>query len=147
MYREENVDNAENLTKILNTFNFLVGKHNYPFVVSSHTGTPKRLEFIKEEDSSVELHQLVRYMKSFGFNVYKALQKHSFCAISDSGFISKESSIIGFPAISLRQSMVRPEEQDEGSIILTGFDPSTIILSIEISVSYFNGCYPLCQVA
>jgi UDP-N-acetylglucosamine 2-epimerase len=59
---------------------------------------------------------------------------HSLCTLSDSGTISEESSILNFPAISLRQSMERPEAQDTGSIILTGFDPDVILNSISLSI-------------
>ena len=58
--------------------------------------------------------------------------------ISDSGTISEESAILGFPAISLRQSMERPEAQDAGTIILTGFDPDIVMQSIELVISEFE---------
>jgi UDP-N-acetylglucosamine 2-epimerase (non-hydrolysing) len=38
--------------------------------------------------------------------------------------------MLGFPAISLRQSMERPEAQDTGSIILTGFEPEIVLSSV-----------------
>jgi UDP-N-acetylglucosamine 2-epimerase (non-hydrolysing) len=63
------------------------------------------------------------------------LQQNALCTISDSGTISEESSILGFPAISLRQSMERPEAQDTGSIILTGFDPAIIINSVSLVIN------------
>jgi len=52
------------------------------------------------------------------------------CTISDSGTISEESAILSFPAISIRQSMERPEAQDAGTIILTGFEPQIVLESI-----------------
>ena len=51
--------------------------------------------------------------------------------LSDSGTISEESAILNFPAISLRQSMERPEAQDAGTIILTGFDPEIVLSSVQ----------------
>ena len=55
---------------------------------------------------------------------------NALCAISDSGTISEESAILSFPAISLRQSMERPEAQDAGTIVLTGFDVDVVMGSI-----------------
>lgn len=57
------------------------------------------------------------------------------CAISDSGTISEESAILSFPAISLRNSMERPETQDAGTIILTGFDKDRVLNSIEAVIA------------
>ena len=57
---------------------------------------------------------------------------NSFCAISDSGTISEESSILPFPAITVRNAMERPEALDTGNIILTGLNPDTILQSIEV---------------
>ncbi len=34
--------------------------------------------------------------------------------------------MLNFPAVSLRQSMERPEAQDAGTIILTGFEPDIV---------------------
>lgn len=59
---------------------------------------------------------------------------NALCIISDSGTISEESSMLSFPAISLRQSMERPEAQDTGTIILTGFDPEVVLASVSLSI-------------
>ena len=59
---------------------------------------------------------------------------HARCTLSDSGTISEESAILNFPAISLRRSMERPEAQDAGTIILTGFDPQTVLDSVALAI-------------
>jgi UDP-N-acetylglucosamine 2-epimerase len=135
-HREENVDNKENLDRILFVLNRLAEDYKLPVIVSTHPRTRKRLEMI----TGMEMNPLVRFMKPFGFLDYIYLQMNALCAISDSGTISEESSILNFPAISLRQSMERPEAQDAGTIILTGFDPEVVINSIKIVISEFiNG--------
>ena len=57
------------------------------------------------------------------------------CGFSDSDTISEGSAILGFPAISLRNSMERPEAQDAGTIILTGFDKDRVLNSIETVIA------------
>ena len=138
-HREENVDNRENLDRILVILNRLAEDYKLPVIVSTHPRTRKRLELITER----EMNPLIRFMKPFGFLDYIYLQMNALCAISDSGTISEESSILNFPAISLRQSMERPEAQDAGTIILTGFEPDVVINSIRIVISEFtlNGGY------
>ena len=62
----------------------------------------------------------------------------SFCAISDSGTISEESSMLAFPAVTLRQSIERPEALDTGSIILSGLDKDVLLQAIEIVTEKSN---------
>ncbi len=130
-HREENVDNAPNLDKILIVLNELAKNYNLPIVVSTHPRTRKRIEQLGERS----LDNKIMFLKPFGFFDYVYLQQNALCTISDSGTISEESSILGFPAISLRQSMERPEAQDTGSIILTGFDPAIIINSVTLVIN------------
>ena len=129
-HREENVDNPTNLKKILEALKKLTDKFNLPVIVSTHPRTRKRIEQSGKEN----LNKNIQFLKPFGFLDYVHLQQHALCTLSDSGTISEESSILGFPAISLRQSMERPEAQDCGSIILTGFDPDIILDSIHLVI-------------
>jgi UDP-N-acetylglucosamine 2-epimerase (non-hydrolysing) len=129
-HREENVDNSGNLIKILTILNKLAENYELPVIVSTHPRTRKRLENIKD----IKINPLIQFLKPFGFLDYIKLQMNALCTLSDSGTISEESSILNFPAISFRQSMERPEAQDAGTIILTGFDPDVVLASIEIAI-------------
>lgn len=130
VHREENVDNPENLKKILTVLDALVEKYDYPVIVSTHPRTRKRIEQLQDSQVSDK----IQFLKPFGFIDYVSLQMNAFCTVSDSGTISEESSILGFPAISIRQSMERPEAQDTGSIILAGFSADVILNSVHLSV-------------
>jgi len=121
-HREENVDNPENLKKIITVFNTLASEYKLPVIVSTHPRTRKRLE-----KAGLSTDKLIQFLKPFGFNDYVNLQINALCTLSDSGTISEESAILSFPAISLRQSMERPEAQDTGSIVLTGFEPEIVL--------------------
>jgi UDP-N-acetylglucosamine 2-epimerase len=129
-HREENVDNPSNLKKILSVLEELVITYNLPVIVSTHPRTRKRIE----QSGETSINNKIQFLKPFGFLDYVNLQQHALCTLSDSGTISEESSILNFPAISLRQSMERPEAQDTGSIILTGFDVDVILNSISLSI-------------
>ena len=137
LHREENVDHSESLTKILGVLNKLAEKYNLPVIVSTHPRTRKRVEALHAEYPQ-QVNEQIKFMKPFGFLDYIHLQEHAKCVISDSGTISEESAILSFPAISLRQSMERPEAQDEGTIILTGFDEDVVINAIEAVVKEFE---------
>jgi len=129
-HREENVDNPKHLEQILIVLNKLARTYNVPVIVSTHPRTRNRLESLK--DTIID--EKIQFLKPFGFFDYIKLQMESLCAISDSGTISEESSILSFPAISLRQSMERPEAQDAGTIILTGFESDIILNSVFVAV-------------
>jgi len=131
VHREENVDNPGNLQKILAILNALSEKYKYPVIVSTHPRTRKRLEEIKGTGQS----ESIQFLKPFAFTDYVHLQQHAACTLSDSGTISEESAILGFPAISLRNSMERPEAQDAGTIVLTGFEKDRVLNCIETVIA------------
>lgn len=127
LHREENVDNGPRLRSLLDTLNALAEKYDMPVIVSTHPRTRNRLE--KLEGTTID--SRVQYMKPFGFHDYNALQKHCFCAISDSGTIAEESSMLGFPAITPRDAIERPEGLDVGCIIMTGLNRDTMLDGVE----------------
>lgn len=126
-HREENVDNPVHLKQILDILNALADDYNIPVVVSTHPRTKNRLEKLVK----TKIDEKIQFLKPFGFFDYVHLQMNAKCAISDSGTVSEESAILSFPAISLRQSMERPEAQDAGTIILTGFDKDVVLSSVK----------------
>ena len=134
-HREENVDNPENLKKILEVLNQLAEEYKMPVIVSTHPRTRKRIEELTAKGKKLIANNKIQFLKPFGFSDYIHLQQNAICTLSDSGTISEESAMLSFPAISLRQSMERPEAQDTGSIILTGFEPETVLSSVRTVIA------------
>jgi UDP-N-acetylglucosamine 2-epimerase (non-hydrolysing) len=99
--------------------------------VSTHPRTRNRLESIGITGAEPG----IRFLKPFGFFDYNHLQMKSFCAVSDSGTISEESSILGFPAVTLRRSIERPEALDTGAISLTGLDKDVLLQNVKIATA------------
>ncbi len=130
VHREENVDFPENLKSIGVVLNTLADSYGLPIIVSTHPRTRKRIEMLE----GFEFNPLIQFLKPFGFSDYNYLQMNALCVVSDSGTISEESSILGFPAITIRNSMERPEAIDAGTIILSGFDPEIVLDSIRLAV-------------
>lgn len=130
VHREENVDNPRNLDDILLILNRLADHYHVPIIVSTHPRTRKRLEALE----NTKMDPQIQFLKPFGFTDYVHLQMNALCTVSDSGTISEESAILNFPAISLRNSMERPEAQDAGTIILTGFDHNVVINAVSIAL-------------
>jgi UDP-N-acetylglucosamine 2-epimerase (non-hydrolysing) len=132
-HREENVDSEVNFSNLLDSLKALVNEFGKKIIVSTHPRTRKRLELFE----SVEMDNIL-FMKPFGFNDYIQLQKNAFCVISDSGTITEESSILGFPAITIRQAHERPEGMDVGTLIMSGLKSERVIESVRIVTTRKN---------
>lgn len=127
-HREENVDNPRNLAAILSALESVSTEYDLPVIVSTHPRTRKQLESMGAVPKGLVFH------KPFGFHDYNKLQLKAKCAISDSGTISEESALLGFPAVTIRNALERPEALDTGSIIITGLDAGTIAASVRLSI-------------
>lgn len=128
-HREENIDSENNFNDLLNTLNKLAEKYKYRILVSTHPRTRKKLEALSRTD----FNPLVEFMKPFGFSDYIALQKDAFCVISDSGTITEESSLLGLPAVMIRQAHERPEGMDQGVVIMSGLKFESVLKAVQVA--------------
>lgn len=130
-HREENVDREDRLREILATLEAVAGEWRLPIVVSTHPRTRQRLETLAANGRSVQ-HDLVRFMKPFGFLDYVKLELQATCVISDSGTLTEESAILGFPAVMLRDAHERPEGMDAGTLVMSGLHAERVLQSIRV---------------
>jgi UDP-N-acetylglucosamine 2-epimerase (non-hydrolysing) len=142
-HREENVDNRENLLKILASLEKIYKEFKLPVIVSTHPRTRKRLETL----GKTNVPDGVKFLKPFGFLDYNWLQMNACCVVSDSGTICEESAILNFPAITIRNAIERPEAIDTGTIIMTGLEPEVIVPAIRMQISEDNKKMPRCTPA
>ncbi|WP_425104873.1 non-hydrolyzing UDP-N-acetylglucosamine 2-epimerase [Ancylobacter sp.] len=132
LHREENVDSRERLGELVGALSELAVRYDRPVIVSTHPRTRKRLEA-----AGLVADERVSFMKPFGFHDYNHLQKNAFCAISDSGTIAEEASLLDFPAITPRDAIERPEALDTGSIMVTGLSRAAILRGVEVATRLF----------
>lgn len=137
VHREENVDSADRLDRVLNSLAAVASDQGLPVLVSTHPRTRKRIEgFGLKTGSGVRLH------RPLGFRDYIQLQKSARCVISDSGTISEESTMLGFPAVTIRDAIERPEAIDTGGIIITGLTPQDVADAVRITIAQHESAGP-----
>ncbi|MEW1979518.1 UDP-N-acetylglucosamine 2-epimerase (non-hydrolyzing) [Citricoccus sp. NPDC079358] len=129
VHREENVDRKDRLEQVVASLQAVAEDQGIPLLVSTHPRTRKRLEqFDLVSDSSIRLHE------PLGFHDYNRLQLSARCVISDSGTIAEESSMLDFPAVTLRDAIERPEALDTGAVITTGLGPEDVVDAVRITI-------------
>lgn len=133
-HREENIESECNFSDLMASLKAIAESYDVPLVVSTHPRTRKRMEKLGIR----ELDNRIHFLKPLGFLDYVKLQMHARCVISDSGTITEESSILSFPAVTIRQAHERPEGMDEGTLIMCGLKADRILESIEIAVGHYT---------
>ena len=127
-HREENIDHESNFFSLMNALNHIAKRYKLPIIYSTHPRSWQKIE-----ERKFEFDPLIRQLKPFGFLDYNKLQLNSFCTLSDSGTLSEESAILGFPAVLIRTSTERPEVLDKGTMIIGGITEKDIVQAVELS--------------
>jgi UDP-N-acetylglucosamine 2-epimerase (non-hydrolysing) len=127
-HREENVDIPERLALLMTTANSIAESYEHPVIFTMHPRTRKRLDAAPE----IRVHPQVRIIAPLGFIDFIKLQMESYCVLSDSGTITEESGLLGFPGITIRQAHERPEGMDEGTVVMCDLAPERIAAAIEV---------------
>ncbi len=126
LHRQENVDSIDNLSTMLSNIDRAAKSLGVNVVFSVHPRTQSKIRPEMTSDRFL-IHS------PFGFFDYMKLQKNAYCVISDSGSVSEESLIMGFPAVTLRNSMERPEALESGGVILAPTESESLETAISLA--------------
>ncbi|MCK5157161.1 MAG: UDP-N-acetylglucosamine 2-epimerase (non-hydrolyzing) [Spirochaetales bacterium] len=129
-HREENLDIRDNFLKVVDTLNGIAEEFGLPIIYSTHPRSLKKIE-----KSRITFHPLIKNLSPFGFFAYNKLQQEAFCVLSDSGTLSEESSMLGFPAVLFRTSTERPEVLDKGSMVIGGITKRGVVNAIRMATN------------
>jgi len=131
-HREENVDVPENLAHLVDSLEGIAERFGRRVVVSTHPRTRGRLEAAGLDGGGGSPVLPIEFVKPFGFLDYVKLETNAFCVASDSGTITEEASLLGFPAVMLREAHERPEGVDEGVLVMSGLQRPRVLQAIEL---------------
>jgi UDP-N-acetylglucosamine 2-epimerase len=126
-HRQENIDLKSRFSLLIETLEHISKAYKYPILVSTHPRTKKQIEAHGiSKDLNIIFHD------PFNFTDYNHLQKNAYIVLSDSGTISEESAILGFKALTIRDSMERPEALEAGSIVMSGINPQNVLQALDL---------------
>jgi UDP-N-acetylglucosamine 2-epimerase (non-hydrolysing) len=132
-HREENVDDPERLRSLVEAIDAVSSDYGVRALVSTHPRTRNRLGALDlEATTKIEFH------KPFGFFDYVKLQQNALIVLSDSGTISEESALLGFPAVSLRNAIERPEAIETGATITSGLSRDVVLDATRVTLAEFR---------
>lgn len=133
-HREENIDSDKNFLNLVDALNTIANIYEYPVIVSTHPRTLKRIQAL-----NIEFHKNIQLLKPLGFMDYNKLQMDATAALSDSGTINEESSILNFPALNLREAHERPEGMEEAAVMMVGLNTERILQALQILIDQKRG--------
>lgn len=137
-HREENVDDPRNLGDLFDSLNALAATYDRRVIVSTHPRTAKKMRSL----DGIAIDPRISFLPPFGFLDYVRLQMSAACVVSDSGTITEESSLLGFPAVTIRQTHERPEGMDEGTLIMCGLGRDAVIDAVRFAMETATGAIP-----
>ena len=118
LHRPTNVDAAGGFAKLLSAIG--EGTRGMPVVFPVHPRTAKTLQSIEGLPANL------RFVEPQPYLEFNYLVKHSRAVITDSGGITEESTVMGVPCMTLRDSTERPETITLGTNELLGTDPAAL---------------------
>ncbi len=132
LHRPNNVDEPENLRKLLSAITGSAG--SLPVVFPVHPRTRKVInDFSPAALRSCGLGdgQSLKLTEPLGYLEFNYLVERAFAVITDSGGITEETTVMGVPCMTLRNSTERPETCTVGTNELLGTDPTAIKPAME----------------
>jgi len=123
LHRPSNVDEEEILKSLMDEI--INNTKDLPLVFPVH---PRTAKILKNLGIS---HERLHMIEPLGYLEFNYLVERSKAVITDSGGITEETTVMGIPCMTLRNSTERPETVDIGTNELLGVNPKAIQPALE----------------
>lgn len=136
LHRPGNVDEVKHLIKTLRQI--LDNSRNLPVIFPVHPRTEKVLREYTFQDDNFHPIKPLSYLE------FNYLTERSKAVLTDSGGITEETTVLGIPCMTLRNSTERPETVSIGTNELLGTDPNSIPPALDrlFNTNWKNGRIP-----
>ena len=118
LHRPANVDKGDSFSRLLSAIS--TGARNMPVVFPVHPRTAQTLRELGEVPANIQMVDPQPYLE------FNYLVQHAKAVITDSGGVTEETTVMGVPCMTLRNSTERPETVTLGTNELLGIDPSAL---------------------
>lgn len=112
LHRPSNVDEEQSLIDLLLGIDAMAGKKQVVFPIH-----PRTKAILGEKNLNLKN---IIFVEPQSYLNFMYLIKNSFAVITDSGGISEETTVLGIPCFTMRDTTERPETQTIGTNILVG---------------------------
>jgi UDP-N-acetylglucosamine 2-epimerase (non-hydrolysing) len=120
LHRPANVDNPDSLRRIFSALDEI--SQELTVVFPAHPRTQARIS-----EFGLEPPKGVRMIEPLGYLDFLKLWSNSRMVMTDSGGLQEETTALGIPCLTLRESTERPITIEQGTNQLVGADPARII--------------------
>lgn len=118
LHRPSNVDETGHFAHLLHAIG--AAARGLPVIFPVHPRTAKTLQGLPDVPTNIRLVEPQAYLE------FNYLVRHAKAVLTDSGGITEETTILGIPCVTLRDTTERPETVTVGTNELIGTDPAKL---------------------
>lgn len=138
LHRPHNVDDPEPLSRILRGLGEL--RTRMPVLFPVHPRTARSLESLEESAGAGLLGGILR-TEPLGYLDFVKAMREAALVVTDSGGVQEETTYLGIPCVTVRESTERPVTLRLGTNLLAGTTAETIELACRQGLSLKNGSH------
>jgi UDP-N-acetylglucosamine 2-epimerase (non-hydrolysing) len=125
LHRQENTDNEERFTSILEGLSQVAAIHHLPVVYPIHPRSRKIMDRLGRRPENIKIIDPVDFLS------FLQLESNARLILTDSGGVQEEACILRVPCVTLRDNTERPETLEAGANLLVGATAERIVEGAE----------------